>query len=85
MGAELKRRGARVIAVLPTLVNTEMGEWHSGPSIEPSVVAIDALDALDTDLEEVYPGDRGKMIDAAYRADPVAIQARMSAERVTPF
>ena len=85
MSVEQKGRGTRVFSVLPTQVNTEMVASQSGPRIEPEEVAIEALDALGTDLEEVYPGERGKRIHAEYRANPSAVQARMSEARVHPF
>ena len=44
----------------------------------------DFCSAVDN-LEEVYPGERGKQVDAQYKADPMAVQAHMSAERVTPY
>ena len=85
LSAELKQRGTRVYSVLPTQVNTEMVASQPGARIEPEVVAVEALDAIGSDLEEVYPGERGKLIHEQYRADPFAVQLRMSEARVDLF
>ena len=83
--AELKGRGTRVIAVLPPQVDTQMVADQPGPRIRPEEVAIEALDAVESGLDEVFPGERGKTVFAAFRADPEAVQAKMDEERVTPF
>jgi hypothetical protein len=42
-----------------------------------------ALDALDCDLEEVFPGEPTKIAAQRFKADPAALQAMLS-QRVHP-
>jgi NAD(P)-dependent dehydrogenase (short-subunit alcohol dehydrogenase family) len=74
--AELKGRGTRVIAVLPVQVDTPMGAALPEPRVKPTEVAVETLDAVESGLEEVFPGKPTKMAAAAFKADPAAMQAQ---------
>ena len=76
--AELKAKGTRVVAVLPVQVDTPMGAGLPEPEFKPAEVAAEALDALETGLEEVFPGHLSKEAAAGFKADPAAVQARLS-------
>ena len=82
--AELKERGTRVIAVLPVQVDTRMGAGLPDPKVKPSEVAIEALDAIESGQDEVFPGEPSKGVDAAFKADPAAVQAQLVGW-VTPY
>ena len=75
--AELKGKGTRVIAVLPVQVDTPMGALLPEPRVKPTEVAAEALDAVESGLEEVFPGKPTKMAAAAFKADPSAVQAQL--------
>jgi short-subunit dehydrogenase len=75
--AELKGRGTRVIAVLPVQVDTPMGAAMPEPRVKPSDVAVETLDAVESGLEEVFPGKPTKMVATAFKADPAAVQAQL--------
>ena len=68
--AELKAKGTRVIAVLPVQVDTPMGAALPEPKVKPAEVAAEALDALETGLEEVFPGQPSKEAAPASRLIP---------------
>ena len=82
--AELKSKGTRVIAVLPVQTDTRMGAGLPDPKVKPSEVAIEALDAIESGQEEVFPGAPSKGVDAAFKADPAAFQAQL-AQWVHPY
>ena len=84
MRAELKTRGTRVIAVLPVQTDTKLGAPLPDPKVQPAEVASEALDALDSGLDEVFPGAPSKGAASAFRADPAGLQAALS-ELVHPL
>lgn len=79
--AELHSQGTRVIGVLPGFVDTAMAEGVSAPKIQPSEVVRATLDALETDQEEVYPGEQASQIAALLLQDPKAVE-RLFAQSV---
>jgi short-subunit dehydrogenase len=83
MRAELKANGTRVIAVLPVQTDTKLAVQLPDPKVKPSEVAIETLDALETGLEEVFPGEPSKKAAEFFKADPAALQATL-AQRVRP-
>jgi NAD(P)-dependent dehydrogenase (short-subunit alcohol dehydrogenase family) len=72
--AELLSQGTRVIGVLPGWVDTAMAEGVSAPKIEPSEVVHATLDALETDLDDVYPGETAMQVAALLLQDPKAVE-----------
>ena len=84
MRAELKTKGTRVIAVLPVQTDTKLGAPLPDPKVRPGEVASEALDALETGLDEVFPGLPSKRAAEAFRTDPAALQAAL-AEMVYPL
>lgn len=79
MQAELKPRGVQVLGVLPTVVDTKLGAALPEPKLTTQVVVGDTLDALEAGESEVYPGELTKQTLAAFRDNPVGVQAHMSA------
>jgi len=75
--AELKGKGTRVVAVLPVQTDTKMGAALPDPKVKPSEVAVEALDALEAGLDEVFPGEPSKGAAKAFKADPAAVQAQL--------
>lgn len=78
MRAELKGKGTRVVAVLPVQTETRMASALPDPKVKPSEVAVESLDALDSGLEEVFPGAPSKGAADAFKADPAAVQANFA-------
>src|SRR5215217_8226727 len=72
--AELQAQGTRVIGVLPGYVDTAMAEGVSAPKIQPSEVVRATLDALETDQDDVYPGEQASQIAAWLLQDPKAVE-----------
>jgi len=77
--AELKGRGVQVLGVLPVQVDTAMGAPLPEPKLTPAEVASGTLDALEAGAEEVFPGALSQRAAQAFMADPVGMQATMSA------
>ena len=48
------------------------------PKLRPSQVAVEALDAVDSGPEEVFPGELSKMAHQRFKTDPAAVQAMLS-------
>lgn len=78
MRAELKGAGTRVIAVLPVQTETRMATGLPDPKVKPYEVAAEALDAVESGLEEVFPGAPTKGALAAFQVDPAALQSQLS-------
>lgn len=76
--AELKGQGTHVVASMPVQVETDMGRSLPEPRLQPLEVVRDTLDAVETGLEEVFPGELTRNVAAAFAADPKGVQAQMS-------
>jgi short-subunit dehydrogenase len=76
--AELKSRGVQVVGVLPVQVDTPLGAPLPEPKLKPAEVAVDTLDAIEAGKEDVFPGALTRGAVEAFRADPIAFQARLS-------
>jgi NAD(P)-dependent dehydrogenase (short-subunit alcohol dehydrogenase family) len=76
--AELQAQGTRVIGVLPGYVDTAMAERVSAPKIQPSEVVRATLDALQTDQDEVYPGEAATQIAALLLQNPKAVERQFA-------
>jgi len=80
--AELQAQGTRVIGVLPGYVDTAMAARVTAPKIHPSDVVRATLGALQTDQDEVYPGEAATQIAALLLQNPKAVE-RQFAQSVT--
>ena len=76
--AELQAQGTRVIGVLPGYVDTAMAERVTAPKIQPSEVVRATLDALQTDQDEVYPGEAATQIAALLLQNPKAVERQFA-------
>jgi NAD(P)-dependent dehydrogenase (short-subunit alcohol dehydrogenase family) len=76
--AELQAQGTRVIGVLPGYVDTDMAQRVTAPKIQPSEVVRAALDALQTDQDEVYPGETATQIAALLLQNPKAVERQFA-------
>src|SRR5262245_15655365 len=76
--AELQAQGTRVIGVLPGYVDTAMAERVNAPKIQPSEVVRATLDALQTDQDEVYPGEAAAQIAALLLHNPKAVERQFA-------
>ncbi len=72
--AELQAQGTRVIGVLPGFVDTDMAAGVAAPKIQPSEVVRATFDALQTDQDDVYPGEQASQIAAWLLQDPKAVE-----------
>jgi short-subunit dehydrogenase len=72
--AELQAQGTRVIGVLPGWVDTAMAEGITAPKIEPGEVVRATFDALQTDQDDVYPGETATQVAAWLQQDPRAVE-----------
>ncbi|OBZ93227.1 short-chain dehydrogenase [Pararhizobium polonicum] len=77
--AELKDQGTHVVASMPVQVETDMGRGLPEPRLQPIDVVSETLDAVETGVEEVFPGELTRNVAAAFAADPKGLQAHMSA------
>ena len=76
--AELAAQGTKVIAVMPVQVDTDMGRDLPEPRLTPQEVVSEALDAVESGLEEVFPGELTRRSADAFANDPKGVQAYMS-------
>lgn len=76
--AELKGQGTHVVASMPVQVETDMGRSLPEPRLQPLDVVRDTLDAVETGVEEVFPGELTRNVAIAFAADPKGVQAQMS-------
>jgi NAD(P)-dependent dehydrogenase (short-subunit alcohol dehydrogenase family) len=76
--AELQAQGTRVIGVLPGYVDTAMAARVTAPKIQPSDVVRATLGALQTDQDEVYPGEAATQIAALLLQNPKAVERQFA-------
>ncbi len=76
--AELAAQGTRVIGVMPVQVDTDMGRDLPEPRLTPHEVASESLDAVESGLEEVFPGELTRRSADAFTKDPKGVQQYMS-------
>jgi NAD(P)-dependent dehydrogenase (short-subunit alcohol dehydrogenase family) len=76
--AELAGQGTRVVAVMPVQVDTDMGRDLPEPRLTPQEVAAEALDAVESGLDDVFPGELTRGSAAAFARDPKGVQDHMS-------
>ena len=76
--AELQAQGTRVIGVLPGYVDTAMATRVTAPKIQPSDVVRATLGALQTDQDEVYPGEAATQIAALLLQNPKAVERQFA-------
>ena len=57
IGRPIWEMSAQVVAVMPVQTETKLVVLMPEPKLRPSQVAVEALDALDSRLEEVFPGE----------------------------
>jgi NAD(P)-dependent dehydrogenase (short-subunit alcohol dehydrogenase family) len=79
--AELQAQGTRVIGVLPGYVDTAMIAEITAPKIQPSEVVRATFDALQTDQDDIYPGEQATQIAALLLQNPKAVE-RLFAQSV---
>jgi NAD(P)-dependent dehydrogenase (short-subunit alcohol dehydrogenase family) len=75
---ELAAQHTAVIAVMPAQVDTDMGRALPPPHLSTMDVVGEALDAVESGLEEVFPGDITRTIAQAFAADPKAVQTQFA-------
>ena len=71
---ELAKQGTLVVAVMPGAVDTEMERNFPPPKLPPADAARAALDAVESGLEEVYPGDMANGMSQGLAGDPKAVE-----------
>jgi NAD(P)-dependent dehydrogenase (short-subunit alcohol dehydrogenase family) len=76
--AELQAQGTRVIGVLPGYVDTDMAERITAVKIQPIEVVRATLDALQSDQDEVYPGEAATQIAALLLQNPKAVERQFA-------
>jgi hypothetical protein len=55
-----------------------MGQIMPPPRVAPQEVAVDALDAVEQGVDEVFPGELSRQSAKAFAADPKGVQAFLS-------
>ena len=77
--AELPSQKTTVIGVMPGAVDTDMAKGFEGPKEKPLDVAEVALQAVEDDLEDVYPGDMAQAVSQGHAQDAKAVEKEFSA------
>ena len=76
--AELAAAGVKVIAILPSAVDTTMATKAPPPKLSPEEVAQATLQALRDEAEEVYPGPVATEFMATLRSNPKVLEKRLA-------
>lgn len=66
-----------VLAVLPAFVDTDMARRVSLPKLPPSAVAAQIIEALESELEDIYPGEAGHIVERL-RAEPKVVERQFA-------
>mgnify|MGYP006080253559 CR=1 FL=1 len=77
--AELSSQKIKVIGVMPGAVDTDMAKGFEGPKEKPLDVADAALNAVEDDLEDVYPGEMAQAVSLGLAEDAKAVEKEFSA------
>ncbi len=77
--AELAKQGTLVIGVMPGAVDTDMERDFEGPKENPADVANASLQAVEDELEDVYPGGMAQGVSQGLAADPKAMEKEFAA------
>jgi len=80
--AEMAQIGTQVVAVYPSMVDTDMMAGTDGQKLDPAELAREVLDAVAKDATEVFPGAQAKQIRDNLAKDPKAVEQRFA--RFTP-
>ena len=76
--AELAPAGVRVVAILPSAVDTRMSAGSAAPKLSPAEVAAATVRAVAEGVEDCYPGQAATEFYAAFRQDPKALEKRLA-------
>lgn len=77
--AELATQGTLVVAVMPGTVDTGMSKAFPPPKVAPEEVVRAALQAVDDDVEDVYPGEQAQDMEVQLLSNPKAVEKGMAA------
>lgn len=76
--AELAASGVKVIAILPSAVDTAMAAKAPPPKLSPDEVAQATVQAIRDETEEVYPGPVATEFMATLRKEPKVLEKRLA-------
>ena len=76
--AELAAQGTRVIAAMPGLMDTDMGQHYDDVKMPPRDCVEASLDALRNGIDEIFPGEQSRGLSTAYFDDYAALEREMS-------
>jgi NAD(P)-dependent dehydrogenase (short-subunit alcohol dehydrogenase family) len=76
--AELAAQKTLVVGVMPGTVDTEGSKNFPPPKVSPEAVAQEALQAVIDEIEDVYPGEQAKEMQAQLLKDPKALEKMMA-------
>ena len=77
--AELAANGTQVLAVMPGAVDTDMSRDFPPPKMPPADVAEQALDALESGEEDIYPGDMASGVAEGLQANAKGVEKDFAA------
>lgn len=75
--AELAAQGTLVVGAMPAQVDTELAKNYPEPKASTTEVARESLNAIEAEIEDVYPGDYAKELLPVVLSDPKAIEENM--------
>lgn len=76
--AELAAQNTQVIAVMPGTVDTELAKSWPNPKVTPAEVVRATLQAVMTNVEDVYPGEQATQVSAQLLIDPKGVEKYMA-------
>jgi NAD(P)-dependent dehydrogenase (short-subunit alcohol dehydrogenase family) len=77
--AQLAAQGTRVIAVMPGAVDTDMTKGIDIPKMKPRAVSDAILAALESETEDIYPGEMATGVSAGLAQDAKAVEKEFAA------
>lgn len=72
--AELAGQGTLVVAVMPGAVDTRLTKDFEGPKMDPRDVALESLQAIENETEEIYPGEMATGVDQGLAQNPKGVE-----------
>ncbi|NJK72731.1 MAG: SDR family oxidoreductase [Synechococcaceae cyanobacterium SM2_3_60] len=76
--AELRAQGTLVVGVMPGTVDTPFAVHYPPPKVAPEEVVRQALAAVESETEDVYPGDQATDMVTQLQIEPKAVEQQVA-------
>lgn len=76
--AELRAQGTLVVGVMPGTVDTPFAVHYPPPKVAPEEVVKQAIAAVESETEDVYPGEQAAYMVGQLQVDPKAVEQQVA-------